>query len=445
MHMEKSNQKLDIDAILGDNARSCRCGMNHSSNVKEIIIQRSAVTQVPGIIRKHGGSRAFLIADKNTFHAAGETVCNHMEMENLSFSQFVFDKSPEPNEWAIGQVIMHYDTRCDFIVGVGSGTINDIGKMIARITGLPYMIVGTAPSMDGYASATSSVVRDGLKCSLNSVCPTVIIADLDIMSRAPIKLLQAGMGDMLAKYISICEWRLSHVINGEYYCEKVAAIVRSALKKCTSIDNLSDMKPESVRPIVEGLILSGIAMDLVGVSRPASGTEHYFSHIWDMRALEFKTPSDLHGIQCGVGTLLSLQIYQFIKNAVPNRQKALTYVRNFSLDTWNGFLTNFFGNGAQALIEQEKTEKKYDLASHQKRIDSIIKHWDDILQIISEELPDYEQVEQFMLKHGMPVTPADLGHPQAEVKDAFLATKDIRNKYISSRLLWDLGLLNEVI
>lgn len=171
MDTEERNQKFDIDAILGENALCCRCGMHHSSNVKEIIIQRNAVAQVPAIIRKHGGSRAFLIADKNTFNAAGETVCSHMEMENLPFSQFVFDKSPEPNEWAVGQVIMHYDTRCDFIVGVGSGTINDISKMIARITGLPYMIVGTAPSMDGYASATSSVVRDGLKCSLNSVCP----------------------------------------------------------------------------------------------------------------------------------------------------------------------------------------------------------------------------------------------------------------------------------
>ncbi len=92
------------------------------------------------------------------------------------------------------------------------------------------MIVGTAPSMDGYVSGTSSVIRDGIKVSLNCVCPTVIVADLDIMSCAPIKLLQAGLGDMLAKNISICEWRLSHVINGEYYCEEIAAIVRSAQK-----------------------------------------------------------------------------------------------------------------------------------------------------------------------------------------------------------------------
>jgi glycerol-1-phosphate dehydrogenase [NAD(P)+] len=194
---------------------------------------------------------------------------------------------------------------------------------------------------------------------------------------------------------------------------------------------------------VEGLIISGMAMGLAGLSRPASGMEHYFSHLWDMRALEFHTPADLHGIQCGVATLLCLKIYQFIRDVVPNREKALSYARNFSVDAWNRFLIGFLGKGAETLIEMEKKEKKYDPASHQKRLEIILEHWEDILQIISEELPAYEQLKQFMLKHGIPVTTAELGHSDAEVRDAFSATKDIRDKYIGSRLLWDLGFLNE--
>lgn len=442
----KDNAKsFGIDAVLKENGVHCSCGKHHTTNVKEILIRQGAIAQVPDTIRRHGGSRAFLIADENTFKAAGEAVLCHMEKKNLPFSQFVFEKSPEPNEWAVGQVVMHYDVRCDFIVGVGSGTINDIGKILAHITGLPYMIVGTAPSMDGYASATSSVIRDGIKYSLNGVCPAVIVADLDIMSRAPIKLILAGMGDMLAKYISICEWRISHVITGEYYCEKIASLVRSALKKCIAVEELSDRDPEAVRSIVEGLIISGMAMGYAGISRPASGMEHYFSHLWDMRALEFQTPADLHGIQCGVATLLCLRIYRFIRRVVPNRQKAIDFTKNFSEGDWNRFLQHFLGKGAQTLIEMEKEEKKYDPAAHAKRLEIILAHWDDILQIISEELPDEEQVKQFMLKLGMPVTPMDLGHPEDEVRDTFLTTKDIRDKYIGSRLLWDLGLLNETI
>lgn len=443
MMMKDNTEKIDIHAVLENKTISCPCGRPHVASVKEVVIERGAIARVPGIIRKHGGSRPFLIADRNTFEAAGEALCSYLQMENLPFSKYVFEHSPEPNELAVGQVAMQYDTRCDFILGVGSGTINDISKIIAHMTGLPFMIAGTAPSMDGYASATSSVIQDGIKHSLNTVCPTIIVADLDIMCRAPVKLLRAGLGDMLAKYISICEWRLSHLINGEYYCEEVAALVRCALKKCISVEDLSDMNPETVRPIVEGLILSGMAMDMAGLSRPASGMEHYFSHIWDMRGLEFHSPSDLHGTQCGVGTLLCLRIYQYLRSVVPNREKAVDYVRNFRLDEWNRFLVDFLGKGAQGLIENEKKEKKYDLNSHQKRLEVILAHWADILQIISEELPGYDQVEQFMRKHGMPVSPLELGHSDAEVRDTLTVTKDIREKYIASRLLWDLGLLDE--
>jgi len=443
MDMKDIVKEFDINAILGENNLTCQCGKRHTVSVKDVVIERGAIARVPGLLKKYGGSRPFLIADRNTFKAAGEAVCDILSKDKLPYSQFVFEASPEPDEFAVGQVVMQYDPRCDFILGVGSGTINDICKIIAHATGLPYLIVGTAPSMDGYASATSSVIQDGIKHSLNTLCPTVIVADLDIMCKAPLRLLQAGLGDMLAKYISICEWRISHLVTGEYYCEEVAALVRGALKKCIAVKDISDMNPETAKPIVEGLIISGMAMDMAGLSRPASGTEHYFSHVWDMRSLEFHTPSDLHGIQCGVGMLLTLKIYQFIRNIVPSRQKAMDFVRNFRLDDWNEFLTSFLGKSARGLHELEKKDKKYDPEGHKKRLDIILEHWNDILQIISEELPDYEQVKQFMQKQGMPVTPAQLGHSDDEVRDTFITTKDIRDKYNSSRLLWDLGLLDE--
>ena len=216
-----------------------------------------------------------------------------MQVENLPFSKHVFEQSPEPNGLAWPGPCQ-FDTHCDFIVGVGSGTINDIGKVIAKVTGLPYLIVGTAPSMDGYTSATSSVIGNGIKFSLSTVCPTVVVADLEIMCKAPLKLLQAGLGDMLAKYISICEWRLSHLITGEYFCEKVATLVRGALKKCMSVENLADPAPETIRPIVEGLILSGMAMDFAGLSRPASDQSINSPHLGLCEPWSFKRPSDLH-------------------------------------------------------------------------------------------------------------------------------------------------------
>jgi len=443
--MEGYKKGFGFYGILNTAGERCSCGRRHTTDVKEIVIGKEVLTQVPELVRKFGGTRIFIIADYNTYKAAGESVCRYLDENSLPYSIYVYEAEHlEPDEYAVGKAVMHFDSNCDFIMGIGSGTINDIGKILAHLVKLPYMIIATAPSMDGYASASSSMVRDGVKVSLNSVCPTVIAADLDIIARAPVRLIQAGIGDMLAKYISICEWRLSHLITGEYYCDKIAEIVRGAVKKCSSVENLQSREPEMLRPVMEGLIVSGIAMSFAGVSRPASGMEHYFSHIWDMRALEFNTPSDLHGIQCGVATMLCLRIYRHIAGITPNREKARDFTESFSVSEWNKTLTEFFGRSAEALIQQEKKERIYAILSHRNRLDNIVEHWDEILTVISEELPSPEEMENFMQKLDMPTRAEDLGHSGNELRIAFLATKDIRDKYIGSRMLWDLGILEEV-
>ena len=185
-----------------------------------------------------------------------------------------------------------------------------------------YVIVGTAPSMDGYASATSSMTMDGLKISLGSKCADMIIGDLDILCNAPVKLMRSGLGDMLAKYVSICEWRIAHVITGEYYCEEIAKLVRASLKKCVDqAEGLLKRDKAAVKAVFEGLVVCGAAMKFAGVSRPASGVEHYISHIWDMRAAEFDTPAELHGIQCAIGTLIAVGLYEKLVKIVPDQKK----------------------------------------------------------------------------------------------------------------------------
>lgn len=444
MGLTDNEKGYDLNDILIETDKCCICGKRHETCVKEIAIQQGVLVQVPELVRKYGGTRAFVIADENTYKAAGDAVCRYLDENSLPYSIYTYGAEHfKPDENAVGKAIMNFDGSCDFIIGIGAGTINDIGKYLASIVKLPYMVIATAPSMDGYASANSSMVMDGVKVSLDSVCPTVIAADPDVLAHAPVRMLQAGIGDMLAKYISICEWRISNLITGEYYCDKIADIVRSAVKKCSSIESLENGDPEMLRPVVEGLVISGLAMNFAGISRPASGMEHYFSHIWDMRALEFNTPCDLHGIQCGVATLLCLRIYRYIAGITPDREKARSFAESFSVDEWNRTLTEFLGKSADVLIQLEKKEHKYDFLSHRERLDIIVGHWDEILRIISEELPSLEEVEKYMQKLNMPTRPEDLGHSGSELKYTFLAAKDIRDKYIGGRLLWDLGLLDE--
>ena len=420
----------------------CECGKAHSVAVDDIVIGSGAIGRLPEILKKYHTTKPFLLADKNTFVAAGEKVCSLLD----NYSKYVFQEDClEPDERAVGSAVMHFDHSCDLVIGIGSGVINDIGKILSNLTGRRYIIVATAPSMDGYASATSSMSMDGLKVSLNSRCADVIIGDTDILKNAPLKMLKAGLGDMLAKYVSIAEWRIAHCITGEYYCEQVAALIRWAVNKC--VENASGLlkrDEKAVEAVFEGLVIGGVAMAYAGVSRPASGVEHYFSHIWDMRELEFGTPVDLHGIQCAVATLQAVKLYESVKKIRPDAEKAKAYVPAFSYEEWKGQLRNFLGNSAETMISQEAREGKYNKESHPARFAKIAEDWDTIVDILNEELPESSEIEKILQTIGISSDLQDLGVDSSIAKLTFKATKDIRDKYVLSRLTWDLGILDEL-
>lgn len=420
----------------------CECGREHSAAVDDVIIGSGVIAQLPEFLKKYNAKKPFLLADRNTFAAAGEKVCGVLE----NYSKYIFkDDSLEPDEKAVGSAVMHFDTSCDLIIGIGSGVINDIGKILSNLTNKRYIIVATAPSMDGYASATSSMSMDGLKVSLNSRCADVIIGDTDVLKNAPLHMLKSGLGDMLAKYVSIAEWRIAHIITGEYYCEQVAQLIRKALKKC--VDNatgLLNRDEKAVEAVFEGLVIGGVAMAYAGVSRPASGVEHYFSHIWDMRGLEFGTQVDLHGIQCAVATLQAVKLYESIKKIRPDKEKASAFVDAFSYEDWKVQLQKFLGNSAETMITQEIREGKYNKETHPARFLKIAENWGTILDIINEELPASTELEGILQTIGISADLLDLGVDSNIAKLTFAATKDIRDKYVLSRLAWDLGVIDEL-
>ena len=273
----------------------------------------------------------------------------------------------------------------------------------------------------------------------------MIIGDTDVLCKAPDKLLKAGLGDMLAKYVSICEWRIAQLLVGEYYCPQIAQLIRSALQQCVSYaDGLLKREPKAVQAVFEGLVIGGVAMNYAGLSRPASGGEHYLSHLIDMRAVEFGTAEDLHGTQCAIGTLVMLGLYEKIRDITPDREKALAYAQSFDFEAWSAQLQQLLGKGAESMIAQEAKEGKYDLAAHQKRLETILENWETILQIMAEELPTAAELEALLDTIEAPKCLADIGVEEALLPMLFKATKDIRDKYVLSRLAWDLGILEEL-
>lgn len=425
---------------------TCSCGKVHNALLDDYIVGKGAIREIASLMARYGATKPYLIADRNTYQAAGKEVCKVLDAHNIPYSLYVFSQETiHPNEEAVGSAAMHYDVSCDMVIGIGSGVINDIGKLISKLTKTPYIIVATAPSMDGYASATSSMDVDGLKTSVPSRCANVIVGDLDVLREAPVQMLISGLGDMLAKYVSICEWRISNLITGEYYCPTVAEYIRKALKKCVDhAEGLLNREEEAVRAVFEGLIIGGVAMNYAGLSRPASGVEHYFSHVWDMRALEFGMPASTHGIQCALGTLYALRIYEQVKKYTPDVALAEQKVSAFDHPSYNQFLKDFLGRSAESMLALEEKEGKYDPVKHHSRIAYIAEHWQELVQIMEQELPAAAELERLLKAIGAPCSVEEIGLSADILRPTFEATKDIRDKYVLSRLCWDLGILNEI-
>lgn len=434
-----------VNSLIARGGFSCPCGKRHKAHLKQAVVRSGAVAELTRIVRGYGCARAYVLCDGNTFAAAGIPTLKALAAAGAGYAIFRFPEDrTEPDEKAVGAAVLHFDHTCDIIIGVGSGVINDIGKILAKMTGLPYVIVATAPSMDGFASSTSSVVRDGLKVSVDSKCPDAVIADTDILKEAPPLMLQAGLGDMLAKCVSVCEWRIGRIVTGEYYCEQVAAIIRAALRKCVkNAGGLMQRDTAAVEAVMEGLIISGIAADYAGVSRPVSGVEHYFSHLWDMRALEFGTPWSLHGVQCGIGTVLALRGYEKLASLTPDREKALAAFAGMDKAAWYGQIRDYLGGAADAILQTVDGSARYDPAQHRERLERIVTHWDDILRVIKEELPPSDAAAALLKSIGAPVGSEEIGIPTSENALTFKMTKDIRDKYILSTLLFDMGVLDE--
>ncbi|MBR3393987.1 MAG: sn-glycerol-1-phosphate dehydrogenase [Firmicutes bacterium] len=300
----------------------CTCSQKHHSIPTEVIeVSEHAIEKVPEILKDY--HRIFLVADENTYEVAGRRVEELLkEARNLSHS-FVLPSPALPNAESIGRVLIEagierevYDINLwsynpDYILAVGSGSINDTCRMVSYRLGIPYGIVGTAPSMDGYASVVAPLLNGRKKIVYNCSIARHIIIDLSINAEAPYPLLLSGVGDMIGKYVAILDWEISRDRNGEYFCEKIADMVVKATDQCLAASrNLESRDLSAIRAASEGLILSGECIAFCGSSRPASGTEHMIGQTWEVMDVEEGKIPNLHGIEVGEGVFVAVEIFR---------------------------------------------------------------------------------------------------------------------------------------
>ena len=299
---------------------SCACGKSHKVDIQAIRVGSGVMQELPGILRDLGASHIFLVTDNYTYEAAGRQVEQLLDQAGLAYHKRVFQTETPlvPNEYALGSVLAAMTSQDDMLLAVGSGTLNDVTKYVSARTGIPYVIAATAPSMDGYASTVAPTILDGFKTTLPAVYPAAIVADVDILKDAPMPMLTAGFGDIIGKFTSLADWRLSHQLNGEYYCPEVAGVIEAAVETCAAnAKALAQREPQAIQAVTEALILSGLAMGMVGVSRPASGAEHQMAHYWEMDALRRGEEHPLHGNAVGVGTVLAASLYEMAAEYLP--------------------------------------------------------------------------------------------------------------------------------
>lgn len=304
----------------------CSCDMKkHRAPLEGCEISSGALEKIPQILADY--NKIYVVADENTYAAAGKKVEEILKAAGKHHRTLVLDGDTVlPNVETLGKIILfandplaksnifEYSPMPDFILAVGSGTVNDSCRLASYRLRLPYGIVATAPSMDGYASAGTPFLFSGSKATVQGTTPKYIIGDLDILKDAPYKMMLAGIGDMFGKYTGLLDWELTRDYTGEYFCDKIASDVLDATNKC--LENgykLASRDKECIKNVMEGFLVTGLGMAYTGNSRPASGSEHIVAHAWELYDVEHGNRPNLHGLEVCEATRLIAIMYKMLR------------------------------------------------------------------------------------------------------------------------------------
>ncbi len=295
----------------------CSCGRHHRVDIHSIQLGHGVIEMLPELLSPFRNRTVLLVSDANTWGIAGERVRDLLEGQGyrvaLHRAEAETFSSVVPNELALGKLLVAAEEDVGVLLGVGSGTINDICKFVAYKIQLPSIIVATAPSMDGYASNMAPLVLHKQKITYKTQYPYGIVADTDVLKNAPRTMLLAGFGDVVGKYTALTDWRLTTAVNQEYYCPVTAELVQRAVDLCVgNVGPYLAREEIAMERMMESLVLAGIAMGLVGISRPASGSEHHLAHFWELDALAKGQEHPLHGNSVGAASIVTAEAYRLM-------------------------------------------------------------------------------------------------------------------------------------
>lgn len=438
--MNMPKKPLKLNAYL-DQHFTCDCGREHYASLRAVRVGKNSLNDLPVLVEKMGFKSLYLISDPITYGIAGETCVKILEAAGIrhkiiQLAHLGFDEA------TLGELTINMPMDCDLMVAVGTGAINDMTRYFSFKMGHPFFTVATAAPMDGFASSISAIQTNHLKTTFSAQTPTAIIGDTEILKNAPYTMIAAGLGDLLGKFTCLCDWKLAKVINGEHYCENIAELVESCVQKVLAdAGKVRERDPETLGNIMEGLVLTGVAMSLYGNSRPASGCEHHISHYWEMIFEQVGKHPVPHGTQVGVGTVLILKLVEKLRKTEVDFDDARAVARSYDQAAWEYAIHAAYGPAAEGVIAMEASARKNAPAARLDRIDAMENHWSQILALLAG-LPSSEKIMEILRSLDSPCLPSEIGVDDALLKRTFLYCKEVRARYTILQMVWDLGLLD---
>jgi len=426
--------------------------LTQTTDTKACVIGPGATESAAKMFRElfPDASKAMVIDDPRTravagsrvidlLKAAGRDVAEHVINPDGSDFHATYEKVEEVREAiaaASGAVP----------VAVGSGVINDLTKRACGELGLRYMVVGTAASMDGYTAYGAAITKDGMKQTMECKAPLGCIVDSAVAAAAPKEMTASGYADLIAKIPAGADWIIADLIGAEAIHPLAWRLVQGPLRDTLSNPSgCASGDEREVRKLCEGLVMSAFAMQAMGSSRPASGTEHQVSHYWDMEDLAFNGKPVSHGFKVGIGTLASTATLEFLLEQDLSKMDVEAKVAAWwpSFDAVKATFPSVFpGRPAHVTRAELEYAKKFPSKDAlRKELTTIRDNWGDLAAKIRAQLMPFAEVKENLRKVGAPAEPEEIGVTRARFRETYAGVPYMRARYFGADLVQRLGLM----
>ena len=397
----------------------CSCGRVHTLETKKVVVEYGALDRFEQYMADVGlaGKRRTVVYDSNIYAL---TEGKHVRADQ----EIVLPAQGLRSEDKLIEAMMRDLDAPEVLVAFGAGTIMDFGRYPAYKLGIPFVAVPTLASSDGFTASICSVILNGQKKSIPMLAPALVVADLDIIKGAPRRLVSSGVNDILAKYVSLVDWKIAALVSGEDYCPMVAGLSQEALDIMrAAADKMAATGEIDHEAMTMAQMKSGLTMQLWDNSRAASGAEHLMAHLVEMHPPRFEGAEGIHGECVGVGTFLCAREYHKLAKLRP-RAKAFAPLTG----EW---VMEKFGERLYDGIMKENAHDVLGAFAPQ----TIVDHWDEIVKLIEEGIPPAEELEALYKACSCKYLPEHIGIDPALTDEMLGISAAIRNRLTLVRML----------